>query len=207
MAVNGKALQFVQIGANDGVYGDPLRKYVTSFPWRGILVEPQQDVFMQLRSNYDAEKERLVFENVAISDHSGQITMYRGKHRAIWENSVVSADPETTGRQLRAAGRELEAFTVPCLTLNELLEKHQIYTFDVLQIDAEGHEFKILSTLDLSRFTPLLIQLEHFHMSRRDVDRTVQYLTNGNYRVHYGGHQIDTLAFHETFPLEDWAVR
>ena len=41
-------LSFIQVGANDGVYGDPLRSYVRRFGWKGILVEPQQDVFERL---------------------------------------------------------------------------------------------------------------------------------------------------------------
>ena len=203
MAVKGKALQFVQIGANDGIFGDPLRKYVVKFPWRGILVEPQPEVFARLRTNYDAEKERLIFENLAISDHAGVITMYgprrNGTRPTEYETSVSSADRRIARLQLGTAG--LEAFTVPCLTLSDLLEKHRMNSIDILQIDAEGHEFKIISGLDLSRFSPLIIQFESGHMSPNDIDRTVQCLTRSNYRVLYGGIQIDTLAFSERFPL------
>ena len=45
MERQGTRLNFVQIGANDGSYGDPLRPYVLRYPWHGILVEPQPDVF------------------------------------------------------------------------------------------------------------------------------------------------------------------
>lgn len=209
MAVKGKGLQFVQIGANDGLYGDPLHQYITRFPWSGILVEPQPTVFDRLRANYDGEKERLVFENVAISDHSGQITMYgpngKGTDAGDSETTVASVHPGVTGKQLSKRKSQLNAFTVPCLTLNDLLAKHRLYFWDILQIDVEGHEFKILSTLDLSRFTPLLIQFECGHLSPPDIDRTVQYLAKANYRVMYGGIQSDSLAFHESFPLDSIA--
>ena len=205
MAVKGEALEFVQIGANDGVYGDPLHEYVVKFPWRGILVEPQPDIFERLRANYDDQKERLIFENLAISDHSGQITMYRPKRshedRTTFETSVSSVNPEVTGKQLRKSKNELEAFSVPCDTLNGLLEKHRFDSVDVLQIDAEGHELRILNTLDLSRFTPLLVQFECGHLSPAEIDQTMQYLAKNNYRMMYGGIQLDSLAFHETFPL------
>jgi FkbM family methyltransferase len=209
MAVKGMGLQFVQIGANDGVYGDPLREYVTKFPWCGILVEPQPAVFNKLRNNYDGEKERLVFENVAIGDHSGQVTMYAPNSTSSdgdFETTVASVDPGVAGKQLSKRKSQLKAFTVPCLTLNDLLAKHRLYCWDILQIDVEGHEFKILSSLDLSRFTPLLIQFEHGHLSAPDIDRTVQYLAKANYRVLYGGIQSDSLAFHESFPLDSIAA-
>lgn len=203
MAAKGAELEFVQIGANDGVFGDPLRDYIVNFPWRGVLVEPQPEVFSKLRANYDAQEQRLVFENLAVSDHSGNITMYgprrEGGNPTTYEASVSSAEPKIAARQLHTS--DLEAFTVPCLTLNDLFEKHPMNSIDVLQIDVEGHEFKILSTLDFARFTPLLIQFECGHLSPKDVDRTVQCLTSNNYRILYGGIQMDTLAIHESFPL------
>jgi FkbM family methyltransferase len=204
MTVKGNALQFVQIGANDGVFGDPLREYVIKFPWRGILVEPQPAVFERLCANYESQKERLIFENVAISDHSGRITMYGPKNAnpGSYETTVASVDPRVTGKQLRKSKGQFDAYAVPCLSLNDLLGKHQMSCLDILQIDVEGHEFKILSTLDLSRFTPLLIQFECGHLSPADVDQIVRYLTKANYRVMYGGIQSDSLAFHESFPLD-----
>jgi hypothetical protein len=36
---------FIQIGANNGMTGDPIRKYILKYHWRGILVEPQPDIF------------------------------------------------------------------------------------------------------------------------------------------------------------------
>src|SRR5437773_4508030 len=54
---------FVQIGASDGVRSDPIHQYVTKYHWRGVLVEPQRDVFRSLCANYSAETQ-LRFENV-----------------------------------------------------------------------------------------------------------------------------------------------
>lgn len=205
MAAKGEVLQFVQIGANDGVFGDPLRDFVVKFPWRGIVIEPQPEVFSKLRANYDAQKERLILENVAISDHSGTITMYalkkeQGANLTTLETSASSADPRIAGKQLHS--NCLQAFTVPCLTLNDLLDKHSMTAIDILQIDVEGHEFKILSALDFSRYTPLLIQFETGNLSPKEIDRTVQCLTKSNYRIFYGGIQMDTLAIHKSFPLD-----
>src|SRR5271166_6111911 len=61
---------FIQVGANDGLKDDPLRRFVSKYHWRGILVEPQPQVFERLVKNYEAEKQ-LVFENVAIDDADG----------------------------------------------------------------------------------------------------------------------------------------
>ena len=65
MAVRGNRLNFIQVGANDGEYGDPLHRYIFKYPWHGILIEPQPDTFAKLRENYAAMKNRLIFENIA----------------------------------------------------------------------------------------------------------------------------------------------
>lgn len=66
----------------------------------------------------------------------------------------------------------------------------------------EHHGFRILRARDFSRFTPLLIQFECGHLAPKDIDRAVRCLTGNNYRILYGGYQMDTLAIHESFPLE-----
>ena len=211
MAVQGQKLEFIQIGANDGSFGDPLRKYILKFPWHGIVVEPQPDVFARLCANYDAVKERLLFENIAIADHAGTITMYRRRalplagsgdsQASTYAASVSSMNPEVVARQLHIQKGELERFSIPCSTLDKLAVQHQMFHIDVLQIDAEGQDFSILKTLDLSSTAPLIVQLEHGHLSPVDVDKCVHYLSTNGYRILYGGRQSDTLALHETFPL------
>lgn len=67
MSRRGDALSFVQVGANDGVFVDPLRQYILTRGWSGILVEPQADVFERLKENYADCADRLIFENVAVS--------------------------------------------------------------------------------------------------------------------------------------------
>lgn len=50
-AVN-KTCNFIQIGSNDGLANDPLREFVLSKRWKGILVEPVPYLFDRLIDNY-----------------------------------------------------------------------------------------------------------------------------------------------------------
>src|SRR5579864_2855167 len=45
----GREFTFIQVGAFDGVSTDPLRKYIQTCGWRGVLVEPQPGPAAQLR--------------------------------------------------------------------------------------------------------------------------------------------------------------
>src|SRR6266404_4447929 len=75
----GDSLRFIQVGANDGKFGDPLRKHILGRKWTGILVEPQPEAFEALKVNYAGLEDRLEFENVAITSLSSTVTMYRAK--------------------------------------------------------------------------------------------------------------------------------
>ena len=204
MNVRRPSLRFIQIGANDGSFGDPVRRYIQNFPWTGILVEPQPDVFERLRANYADAHDRLIFENAAIAEGMDHIDMYRPRPAGqddVYAASVSSIDPEVTARQLGVKKSELERISVPCLTLNQLIERHPMPNIDLLQIDTEGYDFQVLKTLDLKVHTPLIIQFEHGHLRRREVDEVVQHLSANGYSVLYGGRQIDTIAIHSSFPL------
>lgn len=57
---------FLNIGACDGVMGDPVYPLVRKYHWRGIAVEPVPYNFERLRRNYEDEPQVIV-ENAAIS--------------------------------------------------------------------------------------------------------------------------------------------
>jgi FkbM family methyltransferase len=204
MSSHGPNLSFIQIGANDGCLGDPLRKYILNFPWYGILVEPQPDVFATLRKNYDTVKDRLVFENIAIAETVSEVTMYKANTgyagNSAYAASVVSVNPRVTAKQLGIKQTDLQQFSVPSCTLNKLISKHDISNLDILQIDVEGHDYNVLKTIDLSKTTPRIVQLETGHLSTNDLNNAVRYLSRNGYCILYTS-QLDTIALHETFPL------
>jgi FkbM family methyltransferase len=199
MRVRGNKLNFIQVGANDGFSGDPLHKYILKYPWHGILIEPQPDVFVELCETYKYIADgRLIFENIAISSSASKIEMYKPRDG---DSGVASVNQTVVARQTRDALKHLTKFTVPCITLDELISRHNFCSVDILQIDAEGQDYEVLKSMDLSVSGPLIVQFEHGHLSAREIDCAVKYLSLHGYYVLYGGYQGDTLALHENFPL------
>jgi FkbM family methyltransferase len=206
MATRGERVKFIQVGANDGKFGDPLRKYILKYPWHGILVEPQPDVFVKLCENYAPFADQLKFENVAIAEGQTTIAMYRlasgaksGVSDGTYRSSVVSACADVTARQLGIRPRDLERFLVPCTTLDDLIIKHHATDLDILQIDTEGYDWQVLKTLKFSNARPAIIQFEHGHLSHRDIDHAVRFLNSCAYRIFWGGWQSDTIALRSDF--------
>lgn len=196
MRSQGTALRFVQVGANDGVYGDSISRYAFKYPWQGILVEPQPDIFAKLVENYRSAPAKSYFENCAIADKScREITLWRQKPAAegSFDSTIASA---------RRRGEGMEAIQVPCMTLSELLDKHGWTQVNILLIDTEGLDFEVLKSLELSRCTPGIIQFEHGHLSPLEIDQAVALLQANAYHILYGGTQFDTLAVHQSLWVE-----
>jgi len=169
----------VQIGACDGLLADPIHRWIQSFKWRGILVEPQRVEFEKLTNTYKQDQDRLVFENVAICDRDGTCTLYRMKDDARseeWERGFASLLP-------RFASDRFIADTVPCITFDTLLHRHQVTRVDLLQIDTEGYDFEILKLVDLNKVRPVLIRYEHRHLMPGDKHACRRYLERHGYTI------------------------
>jgi len=160
---------FVQIGAGDGRYGDPLWPFVKGGAWRGVLVEPVPYVFERLRRNY-AGNDRVALENVAVSDHDGRLTLFHvdqvgGADRARVPDHyhlLASTSRELLLRQTSIPELEdrIVSVEVPCLSPATLLARHSVDRLDVLVIDAEGLDCQILQNFDIEALRPRIIAYE-----------------------------------------------
>jgi FkbM family methyltransferase len=179
---NFKDVKTINIGAMDGVLFDELYGYSNMYKFTGLYVEPIPYLFERLKSNLG---ELNTFENSAISDYNGFIDMITIDREAI-DNKLVhecfygmsAVYPPKNG-----LGSEFDKPTVdkygkivkiPCITLETLFNKHNIFNFDIFKIDAEGHDFKIINQLDLNKYKPKVIRCEWINLS----DKEKNELTN-----------------------------
>lgn len=176
---NKKKLTFVQIGAMDGKSFDPIYKYIQKYKWKGILVEPLPDYFQELKANYLALSENLIFENFAIDVDERPKKIYRIDPIAIkeglvpeWAKGVSSfyVNRNAIGGRLISEKEysNLKKYIieeiVDCISFNTLLKKNNFKKFDLLQIDTEGHDYQILRQVDLRLHTPKMIVLEYYNL-------------------------------------------
>ncbi len=197
----GHSLTFIQVGANDGKFGDPLRKYILKYPWKGVLIEPQPEIYEQLLLNYAGLEDRVCFENVAISNTPHQIPLYRlpgnlsrDDVACDFASSVASSSQTITARQMRVKSRQLVKIMVPTARLDDIVMRYELNGLEILQIDTEGFDWQVLQTLDLTKTRPMLIQFEHGHLSPNVIGTMIQHLNSFDYLVYYGGHESDSVA-------------
>ena len=179
---------FVQIGANDGFTGDPICHLIerTDTRWRGVLVEPVAHLFAELSKRYGRDP-ALRLERAAIGESDGIAVMHRlqtTSNDSLWLEQLPSLKPEIvrrTAEQLGATNKPTIVESVPCLSVATLLERHRINRIDLLVIDTEGWDWRILGQFDLTLLCPKLILYEHQHLSSEEGAQTHRFLTRHGY--------------------------
>jgi FkbM family methyltransferase len=174
---------FVQIGAMDGASFDPIHAHVKAHNWRGILVEPLPDMMDRLRNNYGQQK-GLAFENVAITEREERRTLYRVPVEAIKSAGL----PDWVMGMSTFVPGKLDCYKphvieqpVVCIPLTKLLAKHRPVKIDVLQVDAEGYDLKILKQFDFARYRPAIVNFEYVNLSREEKTEVETLLTRHGY--------------------------
>jgi len=193
---------YLQIGAFDGIQGDPVYPLIVRHSLRGILVEPQKDAFARLKENY-AKFSGFRFINAAIAAHDGESILYRIKPEAkgpAWLHQIASFDREVILRHAQMVPNlesMIETEKVRCMSFATLFDEVGLQTVDMLQVDAEGFDAEILRLFDVAKRAPAIVRFEHKHLSTADHADTLAMLVRGGYRFAVCG--SDTLAYR--YPL------
>ncbi|MBD3387341.1 MAG: FkbM family methyltransferase [Candidatus Altiarchaeales archaeon] len=180
---------FVEVGAYDGIKGDCTHRYIREYGWRGIMVEASARNFEKLKENYEKD-DRIILENAAISDRTGTCKLYR-----------LERDSESYGLNYSMLGsveygfalklkslpenREYNITTeeVNCMTLDDLLRKHDVKKIDLLQIDIEGHDYAVINSIDFKTVKPNIIYYESEHMRPDEHADCIRMLEENGYTV------------------------
>ena len=168
----------IQIGANDGVSGDPLFDMAQKHEnWKLLLVEPVPHLFDQLKKNY-GNTARVTYVNAAINEDGDPQLFYVIDQKAYQEIPNLSRDYEQIGsfdeqHLISLGGERLRKFISPIevqsYSLTQLLDLYRINHFDALLLDAEGYDWLILKQLNLEKHLPKIIFFEQTHLSSKDV--------------------------------------
>lgn len=176
----------LQIGANDGVAGDPLAELFLKTDWTGLLVEPVPDLYEALVAR-SRERPGVQVARVAVSDRDGEAPLYR--LRAVpgktpeWFQQLATLDRDVLLKH-RPSIPEIDSLLieerVPTARLNTLLSRYRLERIDLLVVDTEGHDYQILRQIDFSRYRPAVLIFEHQHLTPGDKASAYALLrTNG----------------------------
>lgn len=184
---------FVQIGAKDGRWPDPIHSYVMKYDWHGILVEPVPFWFKRLKETY-RRAPNVQFENVAIAERDEEKIFYHvqdsnwylrligGSLGSFYkENILKHVKQRPPGLRSHIIGTPLH-----CISFDTLLRRNNVQKIDFLVIDTEGYDLKILEQIKFRDMSPNMIFYEHKHLSALDKKRAEEMLRSHGYSIENG---------------------
>ena len=153
--------------------------------WMGLVVEPKTDfnsAYQQIRPNTILENYALVSKNHIGDTIEGDFSQYMVGGIYNHQNVV----------------RNIQK--VPCSTLANLLEKHQIKEVDFLSLDVEGYEIEILEGIDFEKCFIHLMVLENHSGMGSCVEKLQTYdPKHFNFVEEFGFKKINKIGSHEFF--------
>jgi FkbM family methyltransferase len=185
----------IQIGAMDGINFDDTRGFLDMYKWNSLLVEPIPDIFNELKENFK-DRTNYIFEQCAITEQDGKVEMltipveiiekeglhpgYKGMSALYPLKNGFGSDYQ---RDIDVKAQFGVNLTVPALTFDSLLKKHNIKHFDILICDAEGYDWNIFKQIDLNKYRPKFIRLEYINLTDEEKQLTQEKLKNAGYVV------------------------
>lgn len=167
----------IQIGSykgNDDVT-EIVKKIEPSEITNIILVEPQKEFNENLKYVYSGFN--FYIENLVVSPNENdvEITFYTSNKDEDKEVSSIDVN-----HLLKHNCTDFTENKIKCTTINKLLTKYKIDFLDVLFIDAEGFDDKIIKSIDFNRFNIKKIYFENLHINNEDI---ISFLKEKNYSI------------------------
>ena len=135
---------YVEIGAHDGI--ELSNTYLLEqMGWIGLCVEPNQKSFKKLVKNRNC-----LLDNRAVLHKSNLMLKFN----------------ETEDASMSQLNEGLSV--VKTVSLNDLLDEHNIHHVDYISLDVEGFEYDILSTFDFNKYKVKCWTIEHNVYSTKD---------------------------------------
>jgi FkbM family methyltransferase len=197
----GRELTFIQVGAFDGVSTDPLRKYIQTCGWRGVLIEPQPGPASQLQKLY-AGNDRLIIVQAAVDDKCGKRTLFTVESDSVpdWARGMASFQRDNIVKHsylIPGVETMIKEITVRCITFDDVMQEVGFGQIDLLQIDAEGADGHILALFPFARVKPAIVHWESKNLHKHEQEDALNLLGKYGYRFARSGEE-DMLAVLES---------
>lgn len=170
---------FIELGAYNGVSFSNSYFFAKQLGWRGLLIEAIETQYKQCVVN---RPESVVVHAALQGDPNKQSETF----------SVVEGADMLSGIGDKAG---MKTMTVPCSTLNTLLEDIKPNHIDFVSIDVEGAELEVLRGFDLDKYKPELVMLEANGLKARQEQES--------YMKSFGYTRLHTISENDIYQRSD----
>ena len=184
---------FIEAGANDGLSQSNTALYEFEYGWKGLLVEPNPKKCFECkkrRRNSIVENYALVSDNYTDDYIEGNFDE-TGYSESLTSLVYDKGDWCDSHLQVHKEQIKNNLIKVPAITLNKLLEKHNVDRVDFISLDVEGYEISVLNGFDLEKYNPKYFLIETTSLENRKKS-IIEYMEEGDYTV------IDQLSINDS---------
>ncbi|MEO8637381.1 MAG: FkbM family methyltransferase [Candidatus Taylorbacteria bacterium] len=181
---------FIEMGADDGITHSNTLFFEKERSWNGICVEPRKEAFGLLRRN-----RRCYCENVCISDVHGEKAFLSIDGHSSQLSGLLDKFDRRHIERIEKESTQRNTVVVPCILLEDLLNKYGIKNIDYFSLDVEGGELGILKSIDFNKVKIGCISVEN-NYGNENIRR---FLESKKYRF------MSQLKIDEIYALKDSA--
>lgn len=197
----GEDFTVIQIGANDGITHDPIHKFIKRDRWKGVLLEPQSEVFHDFLKKIYKKNKEIHCVCAAIGYEDGKQLIYKiGFSKMRWatglasfskekieqafENGIVAHNCKVHGIEIPSDNSQwITEEEVEVISPKTLIKRYDLNKIDLLQIDAEGFDFEVIKMFDIPTTNPHAIVFENVGLSSDDYACCLELLKENNYSI------------------------
>jgi|TARA_B110001450_G_C17578303_1_gene463788 FkbM family methyltransferase len=134
---------------------------------------------------FDIARPRDINICTAISDHEGTIEYYLPNNNPL--SSEITINKNFSKILKDHHGNEYQTLTTKSVTWRFIEEQYSslLQSVDILKIDIEGSDLKVLKTIDLNKLDPKLLMIEASDLDISERDKIISYLKLNNYKILY----------------------
>ena len=186
---------FICIGAHTGYWiNDFIKKHSKK---KILLVEPVKYNILELKKRFEFV-DNIYIENCAISDRNKKINFYYIKEESIaklkkhWASGIGSFSRDHIlnhyTKRFKVQDEDIETKEVECLSFMNLVNKYSVKSIDLLLVDIEGEEFKVLSSIEYNQIFIKEIIFEKKHLGgsfqkSEKFDNLKEILNKNGYKI------------------------
>lgn len=169
---------YVDVGCNEPVrFSNTFNLYLQG--WRGINIDANKDLINECKKI----RKKDISICAAVSDSEREVIFHKAKISAV---STIDEDRLKEWEKLWTFAEE-DKEKVVTKTLTSILDNNlpagsQV---DLLTIDVEGHDFKVLKSLDLTKYRPKVIIIEIHSINNISETDIYKYLSANDYQLKY----------------------
>jgi FkbM family methyltransferase len=170
--------RYVDVGCNAPVrYSNTFELYLRG--WRGLNIDANEDLISECKR---VRKEDVSIQ-AAVSDSVREVTFHEAEGSLMSTIDEAKID-EWKNLPVFSEKRQRKVFT---RTLTSILDEHWTHgrSIDLLTIDVEGHDFRVLKSLDIAKYRPKIIVIEMHNFEGIRDSEIYQHLSENGYMLKF----------------------